>query len=88
MSEVDDRLLRCFASVYPTISETEIQACDVALLFETDSLAGVTLVSVIDQEFGVDMDISDLLSLKSFAVISEFLGNDKGSNGQSEGRPK
>jgi acyl carrier protein len=73
MSEEDDRLVRCFASVFPTLSEGEIRASDVVPLFDIDSLAGVTLVTLIDQEFGVDVDLPDLLELGSFEAISQFL---------------
>ena len=73
MSEQDDRLVRCFACVFPTLSEGEIRACDVVPLFDLDSLAGVTLVTLIDQEFGVNVDLSDLLELGSFEAIEKFL---------------
>ena len=73
MSDQDDRLVRCFASVFPTLSEGEIRACDVVPLFDLDSLAGVTLVTLIDEEFGVNVDLSDLLGLRSFEAISQFL---------------
>jgi acyl carrier protein len=73
MSEQDDRLVRCFASVFPTLSEGEIRASNVVPLFDLDSLAGVTLVTLIDQEFGVDVELPDLLDLGSFGAISQFL---------------
>ena len=73
MSESQDRLVRCFSSVFPTLSETEIRASDVVPLFDLDSLAGVTLVTLIGQEFGVDVDLPDLLELGSFEAISQFL---------------
>lgn len=73
MCEQDDRLVRCFASVFPTLSEGEIRASDVVPLFDLDSLAGVTLVTLIDQEFGVNVDLPNLLELGSFEAISQFL---------------
>jgi acyl carrier protein len=73
MSEQDDRLVRCFASVFPTLSEGEIRAADVGPLFDLDSLAGVTLVTLIDEEFGVNVDLPELLELGSFEAISQFL---------------
>lgn len=79
MSEQDDRLVRCFASVFPTLSEQEIRTCDVVPLFDLDSLAGVTLVTLIDEEFGVDVELSDLLELGSFAAIGQFLCERKAS---------
>ena len=73
MSEQDDRLVRCFASVFPTLSEGEIRTSDIVPLFNVDSLAGVTLVTLIDQEFGVNVEVPDLLELGSFEAISQFL---------------
>jgi len=73
MSEQDDRLVRCFASVFLTLSEEEIRASNIVPLFNLDSLAGVTLVTLIDQEFGVNVELSDLLELGSFEAISQFL---------------
>lgn len=73
MTESQDRLVRCFSSVFPTLSEAEIRASDVVQLFDVDSLAGVTLVTLIDQEFGVNVDLPDLLELGSFEAISQFL---------------
>jgi acyl carrier protein len=73
VSEQDDRLVRCFASVFPTLSEGEIRTAAVGPLFEVDSLAWVTLVALIDQEFGVNAEPSDLLELGSFEGISQFL---------------
>lgn len=73
MTESQDRLVRCFSSVFPTLSEAEIRAADVVPLFDLDSLAGVTLVTLIDQEFDVTIDLPDLLELGSFEAISQFL---------------
>jgi acyl carrier protein len=73
LSEQDDRLVRCFASVFPALSEGQIRASAVATLFDLDSFAGVTLVTLIDQEFGVNVDPSDLLELGSFEGIERFL---------------
>ncbi len=73
MSERDDRLLRCFASLFPTLSEEEIRASNVIPLIELDSLTGVTLVALIDQEFGVNVDVQDLLERGSFEAISQYV---------------
>jgi acyl carrier protein len=73
VSEHEDRLVRCFASVFPNLSEREIRSPNVVPLFDVDSLAGVTLVTLIDQEFGVNVELSDLLELESFEAISQYL---------------
>jgi acyl carrier protein len=79
MSEQDARLMRCFTSVFPTLNEEEIRASDVAPLFDLDSLAGVTFVALMDEEFGVSVELSDLLELRSFQAISQFLEKRKSS---------
>jgi acyl carrier protein len=73
VSEQNDRLVRCFASVFPTLSDEEIRTSNVVPLLNVDSLAGVTLVTLIDQEFGVSVDLPDLVELGSFEAISQFL---------------
>ena len=73
MAQVDDRLVRCFSSVFPTLTGEEIQAANVASLINFDSLAGVTLVAVIGEEFDVEMDLEGLLELGTFQAIQLYL---------------
>lgn len=80
MTELHDRLVRCFASAFPTLSEKEILAANVALLSDLDSLAGVTLVTLIHEEFGVDVDLEELLELGTFEAIQEFLREHRSSH--------
>jgi acyl carrier protein len=84
VSDHDDRLVRCFASVFPTLSEREIRASNVATLFDLDSLAGVTLVTLIDEEFGVNVEPPELLQLGSFEAVTEFLQKKNPSEGPHE----
>jgi acyl carrier protein len=73
VAESDDRLVRCFSSVFPALTEEEIRAADVALLSDMDSLAGVTLLALIDEEFSVDMDLERLLGLGTFDAVQRYL---------------
>lgn len=73
MAELDDRLLRSISSAYPTVSEEEILKSDLAQLMNVDSLAAVTLLAVIDDEFGVDLDLETLLRLRTFDAIRQYL---------------
>jgi acyl carrier protein len=84
VSDHDDRLVRCFASVFPTLSEREIRTSNVVALFDLDSLAGVTLIALIDQEFGVNVDPPELLELGSFEAVSQFLRKRNPSEGPRE----
>ena len=80
MTDVGDRLVRCFSSVFPTLTEEEIRAADVAALITLDSLAGVTLVAVIDEEFGVEMDLEGLLELGTFHTIQQHVLKQSGAS--------
>jgi len=80
VAESYDRLVRCFLSVFPSLTEAEIRTVDVALLINSDSLAGVTLLSLIDEEFGVDLDIEILLELGSPTAIAGYLDAQKSSD--------
>jgi len=73
VTELDDRLVRCFSTVFPALTEDQIRVADVDLLSDTDSLAGVTLVALIDQEFSVEMDVEGLLRLRTFESVQQYL---------------
>lgn len=74
MSEQEDRLARCFASVFPTLSPEEIRAASTESVEAWDSLRSVTLLAVIQQEFAVEINPLDLPELNSFAALRTYLG--------------
>jgi acyl carrier protein len=67
------RLIRCFTSVFPQVPSDRIQAASVETVSEWDSLAAVTLVAVIEEEFGLAIDPLDLPELTSFAEFEAYL---------------
>ena len=73
MAEVNDRLTRCFASVFPVATPEEIRTVQIESMPGWDSLVGVSLVTVIDEEFGVQIDLPDLMELGSFDAIHQYL---------------
>jgi acyl carrier protein len=74
MSEQEERLARCFASVFPALKPEEIPTASAESVAAWDSLAAVTLVAVIQQEFGVEIDPLDLPELNSFEGFRTYLG--------------
>jgi acyl carrier protein len=73
MDKLDERLMHCFSSVFPEMNDEGIRSADVVHLADVDSLAAVTLVALIDEEFGVDMDLEGLLSLGNFEAVRQAL---------------
>jgi len=56
--ELENRLVCCFASVFEDLTTEQIAQASVTT--EWDSLAAVTLLAVVEQEFGVEMNPLDL----------------------------
>jgi acyl carrier protein len=73
VADLDNRLVRCISSVFPGLTDREIRTAALEQLADVDSLAAVTLVAVIDEEFGVDLDLEDLLEFGSFAGLCHYL---------------
>lgn len=73
MNEINERLARCFALVFPFASAEEIRTLKMESMPGWDSLKGVSLVSVIDEEFGAQIDLPDLLEMGSFEKVHQYL---------------
>jgi len=75
MVEVQDRLTRCFASVFPDLPADQIRSASVETVPKWDSLAAVTLVAVLQEEFTVEIDLGDLPELTSFDAVLQYLSS-------------
>jgi len=75
VSKDEQRVVRCFASVFPKLPEDRIPSAKVDNVKEWDSLAMVTLVAVLEQEFGAEIDMLDLPDLASFEGVLRYLCN-------------
>jgi len=73
VADLDDRLVRCISSVFPGLTDREIRTTDIERLADVDSMTAVSLVALIDQEFGVNLDLEGLLELGSFAGVCQYL---------------
>jgi len=74
MKENDLRLTRCFAAVFPQLSEDEIRAASADETAAWDSLGGVTLAAVVQEEFGIEIEPDVLPDLDSYRALREYLG--------------
>jgi acyl carrier protein len=72
MHDWDDRLVRCFAAVFPKLATDHVRAATMASVPGWDSLAFTTLIAVLEQEFGIQIDVSDS-ELNSFESIQNYL---------------
>jgi acyl carrier protein len=74
-NEVERRLKDCFRTVFPDLPEEQISSASQATVSAWDSIATVTLVTIIDQEFGIELDLDKLSQLDSFNSIRACVEN-------------
>lgn len=73
MPELDERLTRCFASVFPALPPNQIHAASVESVPTWDSLAAVTLIAVLEQEFDTQIDLMEMPELTSYHAVRDYL---------------
>jgi acyl carrier protein len=74
MSDNESRLVRCFSSVFPELTPEEIHQTTAESVGDWDSLSGVRLASVIQEEFNVEIDPMILPDLDSFEAYRTYIG--------------
>jgi acyl carrier protein len=73
MDNLEHRLVRCFSSVFPSLNEDQIRNASVDSVPDWHSLASVTLISVVQEEFGVQVGLMDLPNLVSFSAVQNYV---------------
>lgn len=73
MSDTEERLINCFSIVFPNLSPDELRRASNTSVATWDSLATVTLVSVIEEEFGVPIMPEEYEYMISFELVRECL---------------
>jgi len=75
MNDIKKRVIQCFSNVFPDLREEEIERASTASLAAWDSVAHVTLLSSIAEEFGEPFEMEDFEELVSFPLIVDHLEN-------------
>jgi len=73
VSELENRLITCFASVFPGLTEAEIRNATADSVGTWDSLSFVTLTAVVQEEFNLEIDEDALPDLDSFQALRDYL---------------
>jgi acyl carrier protein len=73
MKEFDQRMMRCFATVFPDLDESAIRRAAMGVTDGWDSVATVTLINVVEEEFGIEVDLDAVEEMVSFDKFSEYL---------------
>jgi acyl carrier protein len=73
MDDTQSRLINCFAIIFPELSTDEIIEARSTTVHNWDSVAGVTLLAVVEEEFDVNIDSDDLAKFNSFEGFLRYL---------------
>lgn len=73
MDDVKPKLIECFQIVFPDLKEKDIPAASQDTVAEWDSVAAITLVNVIEEQFGIEMDLDQIAELDSFEKVRAHL---------------
>jgi acyl carrier protein len=73
MSDTRTRLLKCFSAVFSDLPETDIPRASATTVAGWDSLASITLLSVLEEEFALQINPEELEHLQSFQSVLDFV---------------
>ncbi len=71
--EIRTRLERCFALTFPQLDPASVPSASASRLAAWDSVAQVSLLTLIGEEFGVEVDFEDFEDATSFTAIESRL---------------
>jgi acyl carrier protein len=73
MADVRTRLARCFSSVFPDLGPEAIEEASPETVQAWDSLANATLITVVEEEFELEIDPDELEELLSFEQLAAYI---------------
>jgi acyl carrier protein len=73
MDNSETRLVKVFEAVFPDLSPDQIPSASQDTVQNWDSVAAITLMNLIEEEFSIQMDFEDLGDLTSFSKILAYV---------------
>jgi acyl carrier protein len=67
------KLIGCFKQVFPNMNTGDIPFASQEQVASWDSIAHVTLLSLVGEEFGVDIDFDEFAEAGSFTAILNLI---------------
>lgn len=71
-----DRLAQCLGAYFSGLSLEEIPRASMATVGEWDSMASVTLIAIVGEEFGIEVAPEDYEKFVSYELILDYLENE------------
>ena len=73
MDKIRSKLADCFLLVFPKLDRGQVEGASVDTLKEWDSVAQVNLLTVIGEEFGIEIDYEEFEGASSFDALAQRL---------------
>jgi acyl carrier protein len=73
MDNTQTRLTNCFLAVFPDLPIDQVASASSETVLGWDSVAGVTLLAVVEEEFGIALESDDLTRFSSFHGFLTYL---------------
>jgi acyl carrier protein len=73
MTDIESRVSNCFLNVFPDMGTADVPRATQAAIAQWDSVAHVTLLSAVAEEFQIELDDDSFESLVSYPVIVRFV---------------
>jgi acyl carrier protein len=72
MTDIESRVRDCFRNVFPDVDPARLPEASLEVTPQWDSVAHVTLLAALAEEFGTEMDDDWFSSLTSYQDVLEF----------------
>jgi len=73
MNESAERLSKCFRTVFPELDKGLVERADMTNVSRWDSVNQIMLMTVVDEEFNIELDLDDLDQLTSYRGILDYV---------------
>jgi len=73
MDNIEARLIRSFAVIFPELEEAHIREASMDNVASWDSVATVTLINVVEEEFGIRIPLEEVEHISSFPQFLSYL---------------
>lgn len=73
MIKTEPQLVSIFESVFPELPVDKVRSATQDSVPNWDSVAAITLMNLIEEEFNIQMDFDDLAELTSFEKIRKYV---------------
>jgi acyl carrier protein len=74
MDDIRKKLAHCFSLTFPKLDPSQYASASAENTSEWDSVAQVTLLTLIGEEFGIEVDFSEFEGATSFESLATRIG--------------